>query len=525
MPFLAKAFALDQNNGFTARFLAASLAAESSGDEAMAVARQAVALNPGDIEVLSVAASLSIRRGEFEDAARYLNRALEIKPDAVKPLEQLESLSIVSTWTRSLYEASPKVAEARRRVINRLTAAHRKHRLDSEQLTSLLALLEGGPDTFANAAKLAADVAAHAKTQVTSSLALQLASIFWTQGQGAEMLRYRTIARDLEPANQNSALGLSHAQLMQGREFWQDAWRAMTEALFKLRPDMHPAGTTLWTGQRLGKEPLLVYQDQGIGDAIVGLRFLAKLTEKRIPYRLWVLPQLADFAANVPGGEHLARQDRLPGASEVGSTFACPLFGLIPALGLSLSDASEAPLFHVPKAHAPLLRERAQAGPDRPRVGLMLGGNPMRRDDWLRSLPIEAAAPLARVGGVSWVNLMIDERTLRTQLLKSLGMADPMPDVKNFFDTAAIVDELDAVIAVDSSVAHLGLALGKKVWVLAPSMLDWRWQIGETMSPWWPKATVLRAEGPGRWATAVSRLVAELEAYRDNFATNEIKNA
>jgi len=149
----------------------------------------------------------------------------------------------------------------------------------------------------------------------------------------------------------------------------------------------------------------------------------------------------------------------------------------------------------------------------------------MRRDDWLRSLPIEATAPLARVGGVSWVNLMIDERTLRTQLLKSLGMADPMADVKNFFDTAAIVDELDAVIAVDSSVAHLGLALGKKVWVLAPSMLDWRWQIGETMSPWWPKATVLRAEGPGRWATAVSRLVAELEAYRDNFATNEIKNA
>jgi hypothetical protein len=87
--------------------------------------------------------------------------------------------------------------------------------------------------------------------------------------------------------------------------------------------------------------------------------------------------------------------------------------------------------------------------------------------------------------------------------------------VRSFADTAALIGELDAVIAVDSSVAHLALALGKKVWVLAPSMLDWRWQIGATLSPFWPNATVLRADGPGIWTKAVKRLVEEIGVYRD----------
>lgn len=512
--FLAKAYGADPNNAFAARFFAACVAAQSASDEAMAVARQAVALNPTDTEVLSVAASLATRRGEFDDAANYLNRALEIQPDALKPLEQIEALSVVSTFKRSLYEKSPKIAEARRRATNRLVALHRKKPLAPEELASLLALLEGSAESFPTALKIAANEARD-KDSLTPPLALQLASILWLAGNGKEMLRYRTIALELEPTNRNTALGLSHAQLMQDAAFWPSAWQTMTDVLFHSRPDLHPAGATLWTGQRLGKEPLLIYQDQGIGDAIVGLRFLAALRKRGIRYRLWVLPALADLAARLEGGDVLIRQDRLPSAAESGCPFACPLFGLISALKLPLSEIGQAPVLAQPIGHAAALSETIRALVPRPRLGLVVGGNPMRRDDWLRSLSPEATAPLAQIKGVSWVNLMIDERPLRGHLVESLGMLDPMGDVRSFADTAALIGELDAVIAVDSSVAHLALALGKKVWVLAPSMLDWRWQIGATLSPFWPNATVLRADGPGIWTKAVKRLVEEIGVYRD----------
>jgi len=510
-PILAKAFAVDPGHAFAAKFLAAALSATREDDAALAVARRAMELNPSDSQVFSVAASMLLRRGQFEETARALNRALEVEPEALKPLEQLEALSVISTVKRSIYEGSPKIAEARRRNINRLLALERKKKLDAESLSALLALLEGGEaDSFRMAAKIA-----HANTDfadMTATLATQLASIFWIEGKSREMLAKRELALKLDAGNRTLALGLAHAQLMLGDDHWKGAWQTMTDVLFHSRADMQPQGARLWRGERLGRETLLVYQDQGIGDAIIALRLLGHLSARKIAWKLWVLPALSDLAAQCVGEEHLLRLPTLPSAKDAGVTFACPLFGLIAALGLAPRDV------RAPHPGSGAASRLALAPGDlgalrSPRIGLLLGGNPMRRDDWLRSPSIAATQALTAIGGVSWVNLMIDERPLREHIGKTLAAHDPMPGVKNFADTAALISQLDAVIAIDSSTAHLAAFLGKRLWVLAPSMLDWRWQAGELQSPWWPGARLLRAEAPGEWKQAMATLVTEVREF------------
>jgi hypothetical protein len=159
----------------------------------------------------------------------------------------------------------------------------------------------------------------------------------------------------------------------------------------------------------------------------------------------------------------------------------------------------------------PAVRSRLRALKGK-RIGLAYGGNPDRRDDWFRAVPPSALEPLATLEGISWVSLVVDNRPDKAEVIKMFRMDDPMNEVKDFEDTAAIISELDAVIAIDSSVAHLACSLGKPVWVLLPTMSDWRWQIGEDTRPWWPTANLMRSTALGDWSGVIRNLAAQLSS-------------
>jgi hypothetical protein len=125
-------------------------------------------------------------------------------------------------------------------------------------------------------------------------------------------------------------------------------------------------------------------------------------------------------------------------------------------------------------------------------------------------VPLSALKPLAALEGISWISLVVDKRPDKAEVVGMFRMDDPTAEVNDFDDTAAIISELDAVIAIDSSVAHLACSLGKPVWVLVPPMLDWRWQIGDDTKPWWPTATVLRSASMGQWDSVIEELARRL---------------
>jgi hypothetical protein len=191
---------------------------------------------------------------------------------------------------------------------------------------------------------------------------------------------------------------------------------------------------------------------------------------------------------------------------------AAPLMGLVRLLKLEPRDLKKPVTVTPPPELCAAWRGRLPPG-QKPSLGLVATGNPWRHDDWIRSVPPDALRPLRGCDGVRWVNLAVDPRPELSETIRMLDMADPTPEFRSFAETAAAIDQLDAVAAIDCSVAHVAAAMGKPVWVLAPSSIDWRWQIGDDTKPWWPTARLLRCKAPGDWTHPVAELAGEIERF------------
>ena len=131
--------------------------------------------------------------------------------------------------------------------------------------------------------------------------------------------------------------------------------------------------------------------------------------------------------------------------------------------------------------------------------------------DHRRSAGLAALAPLFDVPGVAFVSLQAGPPSRQMQS-SDLVLADPMPEVSDFADTAAIIAGLDLVISVDTSVVHLAGLVGKPVFLLDRYDGCWRWLSGRSDSPWYPRLTIFRQQQSGDWSEPVEQAKASLEA-------------
>jgi tetratricopeptide (TPR) repeat protein len=508
---LLQAVRIDPQHLLGQKFLAA--VSNALGDLAglEVASANAIRLAPRDFETLNFYGVACMNRLQVQEAATCFCTALEIAPNNMMSLINIDILSTKSLIDRRLLESGPKIAAARTQAINRLRAAWRRGQLDDEGLKNLLLMLAGSGDTFATAIEIAREAAK--REDFTKELSDQLAAVAQFSGDLPGLLRYRRYAAEIEPNLPMVQAYLAYANLMAGYGQWREGWR-------KIREDEHYANLGIyarevppWTGQRIGKKKILVYQEQGIGDAILALRLIPMLASRGIRFDLWVVPAFASLAGSIKGYENLIRSPSRPDPRTLGCEYASTLFGLISALGVEHRDMIVNPTVLVPSPdRMPAARARLRALAGR-RIGLAYGGNPDRRDDWFRAVQPAALKPLAALEGISWVSLVIDNRPDKPEVIKMFQMEDPMAEAKDFEDTAAIVSELDAVIAIDSSVAHLSCSLGKPVWVLVPPMLDWRWQIGDDTRPWWPNATLLRSPAMGKWDGVIEELARQVRTW------------
>jgi hypothetical protein len=131
--------------------------------------------------------------------------------------------------------------------------------------------------------------------------------------------------------------------------------------------------------------------------------------------------------------------------------------------------------------------------------------------DRRRSAGLAAFAPLADVPGLSLVSLQAGPAA-RQPRPPGLELLDPMPDVMDFADTAAIIAGLDVVVSVDTSVVHLAGLVGKPVLLLDRYDGCWRWLSGRLDSPWYPHLTIFRQEQPEDWSGPMTQVTASLRA-------------
>ena len=265
-----------------------------------------------------------------------------------------------------------------------------------------------------------------------------------------------------------------------------------------------------WKGEALAGKRLLVLDEAGLGDVIQYSRYLPLLSEAGAKVGYACRPSMRKLMASLaptvelvepPAEEDERGKDERRGESRYDYCVAL----------CSLPDAMGTTLETIP-AQIPYLRAdpervafwRARIGEHGFKVGLAWRGSAHKSADHSRSAPLKAFAPLAKIAGVRLVSL---QKNLGVEeiadwpgelQIETLGEAfDAGSDA--FLDTAAVIETLDLVITIDTSVAHLAGALGKPVWVALKHVPEWRWLLERADHPWYPTARLFRQERRGDW--------------------------
>ena len=141
-------------------------------------------------------------------------------------------------------------------------------------------------------------------------------------------------------------------------------------------------------------------------------------------------------------------------------------------------------------------------------LGLVWAGG---MSDRKRDVPIAELLPLLRLEGVSFYSLQVGPPSRDIQRLPSGSIIDTAGLIKDFADTAGLINQLDGVLTVDTSVAHLAGALGRPVWTLLQYAPDWRWLRHRSESPWYPSMRLFRQSAPGEWKSVVAKVATDLQ--------------
>ena len=263
----------------------------------------------------------------------------------------------------------------------------------------------------------------------------------------------------------------------------------------------------LWDGRDPAGRTILIYPEQGLGDSIQFCRYVPILNARGAKTILAAGPALNRLFGTLDG---LDRIIDLKGELPAFDVHA-PVMSLPHLCGTTLETIpGTVPYLSPDPAAVARWKERLAVMPGR-RIGLVWGGNPKNPNDKRRSLSLDTLAPLLSLPGTSWVSLQADERRAD---LEALGEGAPLElgdDLGDFAETGAIIANLDAVVCVDTAVAHLAGALGHRTFLLLAHRPDWRWLLDRNDSPWYPSMRLFRQDRPGDWTAPLARLARVLQ--------------
>jgi Flp pilus assembly protein TadD len=317
-------------------------------------------------------------------------------------------------------------------------------------------------------------------------------------------------AIDLSPTDAEVHYNLAMALLADGDMVagWREhEWRLKTPQLIHGRRDFVQRQ---WRGEAAESQTLLIHAEQGFGDTIQFCRYAPLAAARGLRVILELPGPLTRLLRCLPGIELIVvRGEPLPRFD-----LHCPMLSLPLALGTTIATIpSDGRYLHADPEQVATWRTRlAETGNQGPRIGLVWSGNPrlqLRSAAALgrrRSIAPDRLAPLVALPGRHFVSLQKDGPPPP----RDLALTDFMGEMGDFADTAALIANLDLVISIDTSVAHLAAALGKPVWLLTCFDACWRWLVARRDSPWYPSMRLYRQPRPGDWGSVLAEVAHDL---------------
>ncbi len=468
--------------------------------------------------------------GRLVEAATHYEKAVEIDPElhhAVRALARINTTlgkieAAADNWLRAwaLNPASLQdgldlvaaLAKARRtrELADAITQIRTRFADDAEALKSLAFVLNTN-DCFSDALSVATQGLAidpqHPLLHHNAARALSI------RGKIAESLPHSMEAARLLP--ENPYLQFHLAGVLLGLGEFEKGWKQY-KWFYKLPGQDNEPGRPYfpeWKGEAVANCRFLLVGEQGFGDEIQFIRFAAWLHHQGAVVDVLVSQPVAELAASmkavrsvfttVPPGpyDYWCHMLKMPEHMQLG----------LPMLPIAMPYLAASPekVRHwqscIDGISPDTPRERSK------RVGLVWAGSPRHALDRFRSVQLDALKPLLTLPGARWFSVQKGDREHESEYLANeFDLHTLSPAIKDFTDTLAIIQALDLLITVDTSVAHLAGAAGRPVWVLVPAYLEWRWLTDRTDSPWYPSMRLFRQQEPGEWGTVIEEVRAAL---------------
>src|SRR5579872_37005 len=314
----------------------------------------------------------------------------------------------------------------------------------------------------------------------------------------------------LAPDHAGAHFELAEALLLGGdfKAGWEEyEWRFRVTGVQPLLPQTRAPA---WDGSPMRDGRLLLIADQGYGDVIQFMRFLPRARSLcpnvAIACGSLMKPIVAPLAGDAPMFDNWSQA---PDFDAYAAFSSLPrLFGV--ELATIPADRAYLRPDAAPVAHWRSKLDRMTAGGPR-RIGVVWAGRPTHGNDRNRSLALEQLAPLGQLERIALIALQLGDAAAQAgRWWGGAPLVNLGPEIRDFADTAAIISTLDAVVSVDTSVAHLAGALGQPTFVLLPFAPDWRWLLGRDDSPWYPSVRLYRQPSRGDWTAPVARVAADL---------------
>lgn len=463
---------------------------EAGSEQALA---EAIKIKPDHAGALNNLGNAVSRRGDLDAAIGYYERAIAAKPDYAFAFNNL-GLALAAKG------ALDKAEDCYRRALEL-----RKHYPESLNNLGIVRRMRGDLEEskkcYRRALELRPDYA-----EALNNLANALKDSGEVEAALA-MYRRALALMDTPDTRHNMALALlALGQYDEGWREYESRWHGS-----QLGHTKRAFAQPVWRGEDAQGRTLLIHAEQGFGDTLQFCRYATMAAERGFTVILESQPALARLMRSLRGvTQVVARGEPLPAFD-----LHCPMMDLprafatqpdtIPAFASYLAaDVDEIARWRdlMPRGQGEVLR-----------VGLAWAGNPRVQSpeltavDRRRSLSADALRPLLGVPQVEFYSL----QKVGDAALADMGIIDFMPQCGDFADSAALIANLDLVISVDTSVAHLAAALGKPVWLLNRYDNCWRWFIGRDDSPWYPSLRQFRQPAPGQWAPVLAAMRAALD--------------
>jgi tetratricopeptide (TPR) repeat protein len=465
------------------------LHALNRGSEALENFDRALKFKPQSAEVHANRGNALIQLRRHEEAVACFDRALALMPNyaaahynrgnALLALDRLDEALSAYDRALSFHPAWPEALNNRGNALIRLGRAGEA----MSDYENALKLQPGQPDTLGN---------------IGNAL-----NVLGRPHEALAVLEQAIAARPGAPvAHYNAAM--TRILLGDYKAGWAEyEWRWLT-------PWFHPQRRAFDALPWLGGEPLegktiLIHAEQGFGDMIQFARYVPLVAARGANVVLEMPEPLMALMAGLAGVSEMIAK----GAAPPKVDYHCPLMSLPHAFGTELASIPADVAYLAAPADRMTKFAGAMAALKFPRVGLVWSGRPTHHNDLNRSLALAKLAALFEAP-CSLVSLQRDLRESDAAALPQYPITDLSAQLGDFADTAAAISQLDLVISVDTSVAHLAGALGKPVWILLPHAPDFRWMLERNDSPWYPSARLFRQRSAGDWDSVLEAVKAAL---------------